>query len=48
MNSILNWIKGKLKDGTNNMYSEMIQERLKLVDERDLVRKKKENTETKE
>jgi hypothetical protein len=39
---------GKLKDGTNNMYSEMIQERLKLVDERDLVRKKKENTETKE
>jgi hypothetical protein len=30
------------------MYSEMIQERLKLVDERDLVRKKKENTETKE
>jgi transcriptional regulator with AAA-type ATPase domain len=39
---------GNLRQITNNIYAEMVQELLSEVDERDLIRKKKENTEKKE
>jgi len=39
---------GELQDKTNNIYSDMTRELMSNVDERDLIRKKKENIETKE
>lgn len=39
---------GYLRQTTNNIYTDMVQELLREVDERDLIRKKKENTEKKE
>jgi hypothetical protein len=39
---------GNLRQTTNNIYADMIQELLHEVDESDLIRKKKENTEKKE
>lgn len=39
---------GSLKGQTENLYSDMIQELMGMVDERDIVRKKKENTRKKE
>jgi hypothetical protein len=35
---------GDLQNQTNNIYSDMIREMLSQVDEKDLIRKKKENT----
>ena len=35
---------GELLSGTQNIYSDMVRELLSTVDERDLIRKKKENT----
>jgi hypothetical protein len=34
----------ELQNSTNNVYSDMIRELMSTVDERDLIRKKKENT----
>jgi len=39
---------GELQDKTNNIYSDMIRELMSGVDERDLIRKKKESTAAKE
>jgi hypothetical protein len=39
---------GSLRQTTDNIYADMVQELLCEVDERDLIRKKKENTEKKE
>jgi hypothetical protein len=39
---------GHLRQSTNNIYTDMVQELLREIDERDLIRKKKENTEKKE
>jgi hypothetical protein len=39
---------GELRNNTNNIYSDMVQELMSSFDERDLIRKKKENTETEE
>ena len=38
---------GELQNNTNNIYSDIVREMLNSVDERDLIRKKKENTEPK-
>jgi hypothetical protein len=38
---------GELQNGTNNIYSEMVHQLMESVDERDLIRKKKEPTGTK-
>ena len=38
---------GELRFNTNNVYSDMICELMSSVDESDLIRKKKENTDTK-
>jgi hypothetical protein len=38
---------GELQNNTNNIYSDMVREMLNSVDERDLIRKKKENIEPK-
>jgi hypothetical protein len=35
---------GELQDKTNNIYSDMMRKLMSEVDERDLIRKKKENT----
>jgi len=35
---------GELRNNTQNIYSDMLQELMSNVDERDLIRKKKENT----
>lgn len=39
---------GELRNSTNNIYSGMVQELMSSIDESDLIRKKKENTETEE
>ena len=39
---------GELQNSTNNIYSDMIRELMSKVDESQLIRKKKENTNTKE
>jgi hypothetical protein len=39
---------GELQTGTNNIYSDMVRELLSTVDERALIRKKKESTGSKE
>jgi hypothetical protein len=39
---------GELQSGTNNIYSDMIREMMSEVDESDLIRKKKEITDSKE
>jgi hypothetical protein len=39
---------GDLRQNTNNIYADMVQELLSEVDESDLIRKKKENIEKKE
>jgi translation initiation factor 1 (eIF-1/SUI1) len=38
---------GELQNRTNNIYSDMIRKMMSEVDERDLIRKKKENTSSK-
>jgi hypothetical protein len=39
---------GELQNNTNNIYNELIQELLNSIDERDLIRKKKESSNSKE
>jgi hypothetical protein len=39
---------GSLQNRTNNIYSDMVRKLMSEVNESDLIRKKKENTETKE
>jgi hypothetical protein len=41
-------IWSELQNSTNTVYSDMVQELMNAVDERDLIRKKKESTEPKE
>ena len=41
-------LMGKLISDTRNLYSDMLNEYISSIDERELLRKKKENTETEE